>query len=366
MKLKKSLHIMGMLLVFMIIFTTTANAFGGVTSRVRIVDGDEVWHVSSAYLGQITVAELLEYEGIELGSLDVVEPALDVVLERNASIIINRAFDVFVRLDGASDSELIIHTTRPDINISRFVADYRIHTGLDFVFEPDLWAVPVEAGMIIDLRSRTNAVYESFERVPFFVEYEECDELLYGEREVYAEGRYGILKHTSFVERISGEEVNRQTETEVLVEPANRIIHIGTYVPEPEEFVLRDGQRLAGCGTVFSYNRHILVETTAYTASFECTGRHPDHPLFGITASGMRAQIGVVAVDTNVIPFGTRMYIEGYGFALAGDRGGAIRGYKIDLFMNSRAEAFQWGRRHNIRVWILDDYSEFPLEIIPR
>jgi len=95
------------------------------------------------------------------------------------------------------------------------------------------------------------------------------------------------------------------------------------------------------------------MEATAYTLSFECTGRHPGHPLFGVTASGMMAQVGVVAVDTNVIPFHTRMYIEGYGFAVAGDRGGAIRGYKVDLFFDTREEVRQFGRRH-LQVWILD------------
>ncbi|BEU88840.1 3D domain-containing protein [Selenomonas sp. TAMA-11512] len=73
----------------------------------------------------------------------------------------------------------------------------------------------------------------------------------------------------------------------------------------------------------------------------------------GITASGMRAQRGVVAVDTRVIPLGTRLYIPGYGEAIAADTGGAIRGHKIDLCMESYGEAIQFGRRM-VKVYVLD------------
>ena len=76
---------------------------------------------------------------------------------------------------------------------------------------------------------------------------------------------------------------------------------------------------------------------TAYTAG--CSG------CSGITASGRPAGHGVVAVDPNVIPLGTHMYIPGYGHAVAGDTGGSIRGRRIDLGFNSSGEANRFGRR---------------------
>lgn len=60
---------------------------------------------------------------------------------------------------------------------------------------------------------------------------------------------------------------------------------------------------------------------------------------------GMPLQRGVVAVDPNVIPMGSRLYIEGYGEAIAADQGGAIKGNRIDLFMDSKYEAKTWGIR---------------------
>ena len=72
----------------------------------------------------------------------------------------------------------------------------------------------------------------------------------------------------------------------------------------------------------------------------------------GITASGMVARRGVVAVDPDVIPLGTRLYIPGYGEAIAADTGGAIIGHKIDLCMESYHEAIQFGRR-DVTVYVL-------------
>jgi 3D (Asp-Asp-Asp) domain-containing protein len=73
----------------------------------------------------------------------------------------------------------------------------------------------------------------------------------------------------------------------------------------------------------------------------------------GITAIGMRAGKGVVAVDPRMIPMGARLHIEGYGYAVAGDIGGAIKGNRIDLGFHSRRQALQFGRR-KVVVRVLD------------
>ena len=70
-----------------------------------------------------------------------------------------------------------------------------------------------------------------------------------------------------------------------------------------------------------------------------------DWYLGGMTAIGRPAGHGIVAVDPSVIPLGTRLYIPGYGFAIAGDTGGAIHGNRIDLGFNSYADAIRFGRR---------------------
>jgi 3D (Asp-Asp-Asp) domain-containing protein len=89
----------------------------------------------------------------------------------------------------------------------------------------------------------------------------------------------------------------------------------------------------------------LRMPATAYTAY--CGGR-----CSGRTALGWQAGYGIVAVDPRVIPLRTRLYIPGYGYAVAGDTGGAIRGSRIDLGFNTYRDARQFGRR-NVTVYLL-------------
>ncbi len=95
-------------------------------------------------------------------------------------------------------------------------------------------------------------------------------------------------------------------------------------------------------------NNHIIMMATAYTKSIE-EGTHK-----GITRSGTQVSRGTAAVDPRVIPLGTKLYIEGYGHAVALDTGGAIKDNRIDLYMDSREECFEFGRK-DVRVWIIEE-----------
>ncbi|GAE94394.1 cell wall-binding protein [Gracilibacillus boraciitolerans JCM 21714] len=100
-----------------------------------------------------------------------------------------------------------------------------------------------------------------------------------------------------------------------------------------------------------SQNGETLTMTaTAYTA--KCNG------CSGITATGINLlenpNMKVIAVDPNVIPLGTRVHVEGYGEAIAGDTGGAINGNKIDLHVPTKDEAYSWGGVRTVNVTILN------------
>ena len=72
----------------------------------------------------------------------------------------------------------------------------------------------------------------------------------------------------------------------------------------------------------------------------------------GYTARGTKAHHGTIAADTRVYPFGTIMYIEGYGYGRVEDRGGAIKGKHIDLFFRTHKQALNWGRKNKkVKVW---------------
>jgi 3D (Asp-Asp-Asp) domain-containing protein len=100
-----------------------------------------------------------------------------------------------------------------------------------------------------------------------------------------------------------------------------------------------------------SISRGIKVLTmvaTGYDSSWES-----NYPYYGQPSYiGLPLARGIVAVDPNVIPMGTRLYVEGYGEAIAADQGGAIKGNRIDLYFDSRQEAMNWGIK-TVQVTIL-------------
>lgn len=95
--------------------------------------------------------------------------------------------------------------------------------------------------------------------------------------------------------------------------------------------------------------KEFVVSASAFTAN--CNG------CSGVTSTGINLKknpdIKVIAVDPNVIKLGTKVYVEGYGYAIAGDTGGNIKGNKIDVFFSSTSEAYKWGRK-NVTIKILE------------
>ncbi|KRE47255.1 3D domain-containing protein [Paenibacillus sp. Soil724D2] len=94
---------------------------------------------------------------------------------------------------------------------------------------------------------------------------------------------------------------------------------------------------------------------TAYTAGVESTGKKASHPMYGITFSGLKAKEGrTIAVDPAVIPLGSTVFIDGIGIRKAEDIGSAIRGSRIDVFMNDLSDAQEFGVKKNVKVYLLD------------
>ncbi|WP_409301092.1 LysM peptidoglycan-binding domain-containing protein [Peribacillus sp. SCS-155] len=114
------------------------------------------------------------------------------------------------------------------------------------------------------------------------------------------------------------------------VRPAAKKAAVVTASPKPAKKVVK--------GVT---NAELTVSATGYTAYCEgCSG---------VTATGVDLRANpdakVIAVDPSVIPLGTKVYVEGYGYATAQDTGGAIKGNKIDLFFADKQDALNWGRR---------------------
>jgi 3D (Asp-Asp-Asp) domain-containing protein len=106
----------------------------------------------------------------------------------------------------------------------------------------------------------------------------------------------------------------------------------------------------------WSQYRSITVTATGYTAGAESTGKHPTHPSYGITYSGVKVKrdlYSTIAADLKVFPIGTILFIPGYGYGVVADKGGAIKGNAIDLYYETVRDVYQqWGKRQ-LRVYIV-------------
>lgn len=161
------------------------------------------------------------------------------------------------------------------------------------------------------------------------------------QRVLVQQGEPGLKRSRWRIVERNGQIIERQLlEEEVVKPPQPHIYHVGVY-----RHIASRGQ--VARGNSFRTVRILEMEATAYTAHRSGGGTGT-----GRTASGLPAGYGLVAVDPRVIPFGTVLYIEGYGMAIAADKGRAIKGRRIDLFFHSRHAALQFGRRR-VRVHIL-------------
>jgi 3D (Asp-Asp-Asp) domain-containing protein len=105
---------------------------------------------------------------------------------------------------------------------------------------------------------------------------------------------------------------------------------------------VRLGTSITGENGKVTYARIFTANATAYYAGKNAHG-----------ATGQACHYGTCAVDPRVIPYGTKLWVEGYGTAVANDCGGAVKGNIIDLYMHSTKECYSWGRR-NVKTYVLE------------
>lgn len=197
-----------------------------------------------------------------------------------------------------------------------------------------------DAQIVIE-RVKVATVTET-ETVKFSTEKIKTNDLYEGQSEVVTEGVNGKTEHTYEVTYIDGKETNRVLlKTEVKSEPVTKVIRVGTKIKS---------SFLKTASTPTVYKQVIAMKATAYTYGNDGGNT---------TCLGQPTRRGIVAVDPKVIPLGTKLYIESadgkyiYGEAVAGDTGGAIKGNKIDLFVESASECKAFGRR-TVNVYILE------------
>lgn len=293
-----------------------------------------------------TVKEVLDQSGISVSPDDFINLTLEKKLQKIGKnrIEIKRAIPITVYVDGG---EKKIFTYRDTVQEALENSLVKL-SGLD-----RLDGLKLEDKVVKDMNIKVIRVKEELqsEKIPveFSVISRENNHLDKGKQQVVKVGKEGTREKIFRVISEDGMQILKQLKSDnIIAAPINKIIEFGTVL----NFKTSRGE-------IVRYKKVMNMRATAYTASYADTGKSKGDPGFGITYTGQRARRGLIAVDPRVIPLGTRMYIEcngrtDYGFAVAADIGGAIKGNLIDLYFEDSATVSKWGCK-KVQVYVLTD-----------
>lgn len=294
--------------------------------KTAIVNIDGKEQAIITYKG--TVKGALHDNNIEIGPKDKIQPAMDSQMKNNEKIVIHRAVNVEVAVDGKTKNVQSAENT---------IADMLKVEGIALDEEDKIQ--PTEDAQLKDKMKITVTRVDSKEiKEVKTLDYETVikndENLDKSVSKTVQAGKTGDKQITYKVVYEDGKEVSRKVVAEkVTNKPVNKIVVKGS------------GTSVAlSRGDSVLYKKKLNMSATAYsggtyTASGARTARN---------ASGW----STIAVDPNVIPLGTKVYIPGYGLAIAQDTGTAIKNNKIDLFMNSYRDSCNWGLRP-VEVYII-------------
>lgn len=262
-----------------------------------------------------TVGEALWALDYRLYAGDALTPALDAPLAPGLVVHLERSRPVWVQADG----QTLVTRTR-GATVGDVLADSGVVlVGQDYSLPPE--DQPAPASSVINIVRVREEVLTEQHLLPYDTIYQPLPDVEIDNVYQVQSGQPGVLRRLTRIRYENGVEVGRVTDEETLVQEAQpQIIGYGTQI------VIRT---LATPDGTIEYWRAYEMYATSYAAKF--TGRTPGTASYGRTASGKYVTKGIVAIDRNMMPFGTRMYVPGYGFAEAADTGGGVRGRFIDL-----------------------------------
>ncbi len=306
-------------------------------NTVTVVEGGK--QIASFTTIQSEQQKLLEQAGVTVGKDDVVTYKTD---KQNIVLEIERAFAVSVQ---CGDEKIAVFMTS-GATVEDVLAKSGVVYGKGDTVTPAA-DTEVEADMNIVVVHRTTKTIKETESIAFKEQTKKSDKLYIGETKVEQQGKKGEKTSTFRVVYEDGKEISRTLVSSVVTkEPQDKITLIGTKkkaITPPSYFGAKmSKEQLSGA-------KCITVTATAYCNTSD-GGQ--------VTVTGQKTGYGVIAVDPRVIPLGSKLYVESpdgsyvYGYCVAGDTGGAIKGNRIDLFLGSESECRAFGRR-SMKVYII-------------
>ena len=295
-----------------------------------------------------TVGELLDEYGIEVHDYDNLNYMLSDNLDDVDSLTLRRGIGFSIKT--AND---VIEACTTKATVEEALNEAGIHT------EPSDEIVPARDSLISDGMTVSIAKIEVreevvSERIPYDTIKRETDDMFVGNKKVRQEGSNGSKDVTYRITIKDGEEIAREPISEVITKDAvDEIILVGTKNNVVNVKAASNGA-LSSRGEMH-YKKKLNVTATAYDTSPSSNGGSTK------SATGTKLKYGVIAVDPSVIPLGSRVYVESsdggkswvYGYAVASDKGGAIKGNRIDLCFESSSAASNFGKR-SATIYILD------------
>jgi uncharacterized protein YabE (DUF348 family)/3D (Asp-Asp-Asp) domain-containing protein len=294
------------------------------------------------------IKSTLKKQNIVLGPKDRIAPNVESILKDGDMISIKKSIPVYLLVDG---KEIEVHTSEETIkDILR--TEGISYTSLDRI-EPLLDESPKE-GMKVSITRVESRLVQEYESIDFSTVIKNDNTLPNTVKKVAQEGNPGEKKITFRVVFENGIEVSRKVIQELVTrDPSERVLIHGTIniqnlsrggIPRSKETFSKVTP------TDLPYNAVISCMATAYSSQERGIGT--------ITASGKPVKrnsngYSTIAVDPRIIPMGTKVYVEGYGYAVAEDTGSAIKGNKIDVYLDTIEDCINWGRR-TANVYILN------------
>ena len=291
------------------------------------IDGQEKVIMTTAQ----TVQELLKEQKIKVKPNDIIMPEPSTPLKENENVTYEKAFPIVLNDGGVPKKVFSTSTTVADFLDKQQITlnEYdRVEPAVDAKVEQN------DTVRVIRVEKVNDVVEESLD----YREKEKVDSSMYkGESAVITDGVKGLVKRNFELIKENGKVVSKTLVDEtILKDPVDRVVAVGTKsVPSSSALVKSSAPK------VNSKVKEMYVEATAYSPY--------DAGMSGTTATGINIRknpnMKMIAVDPNIIPLGSKVWVEGYGVAIAGDTGGAIKGRRIDILMPTKDDCFDFGRR---------------------
>lgn len=293
------------------------------------------------HLAKGTVADALKKAGITLADDEISVPAPDSEITKDMVISIFKTKTVSVTADGKTkDVKLALANVYDALNFAGYEVD-----------DDDILSTShnedVENINAVTIKRVTYKTESSKEKIAYATVKKNSDDVELGETKVKTEGKDGEKIVTREVKYIDGEKTSDKVVAEKTIKkPVDKVVLVGT----------KGAATSGGAGTFTDSNG----ATVAYSQVLTGSGTAYTAPAGAGTATGVRAYHGGVAVNPNIIPYGSKLYIVStdgsfvYGYATAVDTGGALMAGTaiVDCYYNTYDECVNFGRR-DVNVYVL-------------